>query len=91
MGADVAVMASIATGPTEPRPDLDPEAHLLVVEDDGEMRTLIVRFLRQNGFRVTGARDGREMWEALAHAPADLVLLDIMLPGQSGLDLCRAA
>lgn len=69
---------------------LPPEAHILVVEDDAEMRNLITKFLRQNGFRVTGARDGREMWETLGHAPADLVLLDIMLPGQSGLDLCRA-
>lgn len=84
-------MALAATEAADPsRPGLDPEAHLLVVEDDGEMRTLIVKFLRQNGFRVTGARDGREMWETLDHAPADLVLLDIMLPGQSGLDLCRA-
>lgn len=66
------------------------EAHILVVEDDGEMRTLIAKFLRQNGYRVTGARDGREMWETLDNAPVDLILLDVMLPGQSGLDLTRA-
>jgi two-component system OmpR family response regulator len=66
------------------------EAHILVVEDDGEMRTLIAKFLRQNGYRVTGARDGREMWETLGNAPVDLILLDVMLPGQSGLDLTRA-
>ena len=65
-------------------------AHLLVVEDDAEMRTLIARFLRQNGYRVTGVRDGREMWETLANASVDLVLLDVMLRGPSGLDLCRA-
>jgi two-component system OmpR family response regulator len=69
---------------------LPPEAHILVVEDDGEMRTLIAKFLRQNGYRVTGVRDGREMWETLANASIDLILLDIMLPGQSGLDLTRA-
>ena len=69
---------------------LPQEAHILVVEDDGEMRTLIAKFLRQNGYRVTGARDGREMWETLGHAPVDLILLDVMLPGQSGLDLTRA-
>lgn len=69
---------------------LPPEAHILVVEDDGEMRTLIAKFLRQNGYRVTGARDGREMWETLGNAPVDLILLDVMLPGQSGLDLTRA-
>jgi two-component system OmpR family response regulator len=66
------------------------EAHILVVEDDGEMRTLIAKLLRQNGYRVTGARDGREMWETLGNAPVDLILLDVMLPGQSGLDLTRA-
>lgn len=69
---------------------LSPEAHILVVEDDGEMRMLIAKLLRQNGYRVTGARDGREMWETLGNAPVDLVLLDVMLPGQSGLDLTRA-
>ncbi len=69
---------------------LPPEAHILVVEDDGEMRALIAKFLRQNGYRVTGVRDGREMWETLANASIDLILLDIMLPGQSGLDLTRA-
>lgn len=72
------------------RRDLAAEAHILVVEDDGEMRALIARFLRQNGYRVTAVRDGREMWETLAGTSVDLVLLDIMLPGQSGLDLCRA-
>lgn len=54
------------------------------------MRNLIAKLLRQNGFRVTGARDGREMWETLGGAPVDLVLLDVMLPGTSGFDLCRA-
>lgn len=70
---------------------LDPEANILVVEDDGEMRHLVARLLREAGFRVTPARDGREMWELLENmgAPPDLVVLDIMLPGSSGLDLCR--
>jgi len=72
-------------------PDLlTPGAHVLVVEDDGEMRNLIAKFLRQNGYRATGARDGREMWETLANVAVDLILLDVMLPGQSGLDLTRA-
>lgn len=70
---------------------LDPNAHLLIVEDDGEIRNLVARLLREAGFRVSAARDGREMWEVMdsaAGAP-DLVLLDIMLPGASGLDLLR--
>jgi two-component system, OmpR family, response regulator len=70
-------------------PGCDPEPHVLVVEDDSETRRLIVRLLRENGLRATGARDGKEMWEALRHAPVDLILLDVMLPGETGFDLCR--
>jgi two-component system OmpR family response regulator len=69
---------------------LDPEAHVLVVEDDAAMRHLIAKLLRENGFRATGVRDGRVMWETLRNSAVDLVLLDVMLPGQSGLDLLRA-
>jgi two-component system OmpR family response regulator len=72
------------------RRGLAPEAHVLVVEDDAAMRHLIARMLRENGFRLTVARDGREMWEALRNTAIDLVLLDVMLPGQSGIDLLRA-
>lgn len=70
---------------------LDPAAHLLIVEDDGEMRNLVARLLREAGFRVSAARDGPEMWEVMdsAGGAPDLVLLDIMLPGASGLDLLR--
>lgn len=81
--------AAASTGP-EARRSPDPEAHVLVVEDDAPMRHLIARLLRENGFRATGARDGREMWETLDKTGADLVLLDVMLPGQSGFDLLRA-
>lgn len=65
------------------------EPHILVVDDDGEIRHLIGRFLRENGFRVTGARDAVQMRETLANSVVDLVVLDVMLPGTSGLDLCR--
>jgi two-component system OmpR family response regulator len=70
---------------------LDPEAHLLLVEDDGEMRNLVACLLREAAFRVSAARDGREMWEVLDSpaGPPDLILLDVMLPGASGLDLLR--
>ncbi|GAC1339078.1 MAG: response regulator [Acetobacteraceae bacterium] len=74
---------------TLPQRDLPPSAQILVVEDDGDTRLLLTRFLVENGMRATGARDGREMWDALGRVPVDLVLLDIMLPGTSGLDLCR--
>jgi two-component system, OmpR family, response regulator len=68
---------------------MSPEAHILVVDDDTQVRQLIGRFLRENGYRVTGARDGREMRETLAAADIGLIILDLMLPGTSGLDLCR--
>jgi len=66
------------------------EPHILVVEDDTGTRTLLARFLGENGFRATGARNAAEMWEALEGIAIDLVLMDVMLPGTSGLDLCRA-
>ena len=77
--------------PGEPpgRRGLDPEAHVLVVEDDASMRHLIARLLRENGFRSTGVRDGREMWETLRNTEVDLILLDVMLPGHSGIELLR--
>jgi Response regulators consisting of a CheY-like receiver domain and a winged-helix DNA-binding domain len=68
---------------------LEPEAHILVVDDDAEVRHLLTRLLRENGYRASVARDGRELREALAAQPIDLIILDLMLPGQSGLDLCR--
>lgn len=81
---------SFDTGPTVPHRELPPSAHVLVVEDDSDTRVLLTRFLRENGLHATGARDGRQMWEMLDRVPVDLVLLDIMLPGTTGLDLCRA-
>src|SRR3954451_4649446 len=67
-----------------------PMTHVLAVEDDASMRRLITKVLEESGFHVTGARNGHEMWDALERLPIDLVLLDIMLPGTTGMDLCRA-
>ena len=64
--------------------------HILAVEDDPGMRRLITQVLQESGFHVTGARNGHEMWDALGRLPIDLVLLDVMLPGTTGMDLCRA-
>lgn len=72
-----------------PRHELPPSAQVLIVEDDRDTRLLLTRFFTENGLRATGARDGREMWDVLKQVPVDLVLLDVMLPGTSGLDLCR--
>ena len=63
--------------------------HLLIVDDDREIRDLLARFLEKNQFRVTSARDGREARRAWANGHYQLVVLDLMLPGESGLDLAR--
>ena len=65
-------------------------AHVLLVEDDDGMRVLVTRLLCESGFRVTGCRNGGEMWSLLPGVAVDLVLLDVMLPGASGLDLLKA-
>jgi two-component system OmpR family response regulator len=69
---------------------LELDAHILVVDDDQEIRTLLERYLKSQGFRVSTARDGRSMEERLASAKIDLIVLDVMLPDASGLDLCRS-
>ena len=63
--------------------------HVLVVEDDEELRKLLLSLLRRSGFRASSARDGVEMRRLLGSASVDLVLLDVMLPGRSGFELCR--
>jgi two-component system OmpR family response regulator len=67
----------------------DTQGHVLVVDDDREIRDLLGRFLSKHGYRVTGARDGKEMRRALGDWNIDLVILDLMLPGEDGLSLCR--
>ena len=68
---------------------MDASPHLLIVDDDREIRDLLSRFLRKHGFRVSVAVGGREMWQALADGAIDLIVLDLMLPGEDGLSLCR--
>jgi two-component system OmpR family response regulator len=68
---------------------LSPEGHILIVDDDAEIRRLAGKFLREHGHKVTAAQDARDMREAMAAGTVDLVILDVMLPGVSGLDLCR--
>lgn len=62
---------------------------ILVVEDDPGLRVLIARALQQNGFAVCQAGSGPEMWGLFETRSVDLILLDIMLPGRNGIDLCR--
>ncbi len=65
-------------------------ARILVVEDEPKMASLIGDYLRAEGHEPVWIADGREVLPALAVQPADLVLLDLMLPGMDGLDVCRA-
>lgn len=82
-------MANIQSAQTiEPEPNPH-DPHVLVVDDDGQIRALIAKFLRANGYRVSAARDGVEMFETLRQGGHDLIVLDLMLPGANGLDLCR--
>jgi two-component system OmpR family response regulator len=69
--------------------DSEGSAAILVVDDDGQILELVSRFLRTNGFRVHAARNGVEMGECLRRVSIDLIVLDLMLPGKNGLDLCR--
>jgi len=62
---------------------------LLIVDDDKEICALLSKFLAQHGYRVSVARDGRAMMQALENARISLVVLDLMLPGEDGLSLCR--
>src|SRR4029434_7433783 len=68
---------------------MDGPAHILIVDDDREIRRLLAEYLEKNGLRVTTARDGKEMRRVLARERVDLIVLDVMLPGDDGLKLCR--
>src|SRR4051812_44755623 len=64
--------------------------HILIVDDHREIRDLVSRALSKDGFRVSTAADGKSMRKVLADSRIDLILLDLMLPGEDGLSLCRA-
>jgi len=63
--------------------------HILVVDDDADIRQLLGDYLRRNGLRVTQAADGRDMRAVLETSDVDLIVLDVMMPGEDGLSLCR--
>ena len=63
--------------------------HILIVDDDPEIRDLVVRFLRGHGMRAESADGGKAMRRALDGGRFDLVVLDVMMPGEDGLTLCR--
>lgn len=83
-------LKSLAPEGADNRPGAETPAHIVVVEDDAGVRALLTRILRECGYEVTGAADGAELEAAMIERQIDLILLDIMLPGPDGLELCRA-
>lgn len=68
----------------------DTAAHILIVDDDNRLRTLLQRYLREAGFRVSAAADAAEARAHLEGLQFDLIVLDLMMPGESGLELTRS-
>ncbi len=68
---------------------MEPQSHILVVDDDREIRELLSKFLERQGMRVTAVRDAREARRVWPLGRYHLVVLDLMLPGESGLDVAR--
>lgn len=68
----------------------DFDTHLLVVDDDERIRTLLQKFLIRNGFLVTAARDAQHARRILTGLDFDMIILDVMMPGEDGLSLCRS-
>ena len=66
------------------------DCHLLIVDDDERIRALLGRFLRKNGYMVTMARDAVQARRLLAGLEFDLIVMDVMMPGEDGLALTRA-
>ncbi|MGH7037997.1 MAG: response regulator [Stellaceae bacterium] len=65
-------------------------AHILIVDDQKEIGDVVQEYLSGEGYRVSTAHDGTQMRHALAQSPTDLIILDLMLPGEDGLTLARA-
>lgn len=79
--ADTGAAAPVKTAPDAP--------HILVVDDDTRIRSLLTRYLKTNGFRVSAAQNAAEARSLTAGLEFDLLVLDIMMPGEDGLSLTR--
>ncbi|MCK8785383.1 response regulator transcription factor [Roseomonas sp. NAR14] len=71
-------------------PEAAEPPHLLVVDDDSRLRGLLQRFLSEQGFRVTAAGDSAAARQSLRAMAFDLIVMDVMMPGESGLELTEA-
>ena len=63
--------------------------HILIVDDDREICRLLCDYLERNTFRASTVNSGKEMWSCLRQKQIDLIVLDLMLPGEDGLEICR--
>lgn len=79
---------SIKTAGAAPAPECT-QSHILIVDDDERIRDLLKRFLSRNGYLVTTARDAAHASRLLANLSFDLLVVDVMMPGESGLDFTR--
>ena len=79
----------LVTSPAFSSLNMQRAPHLLVVDDDMEIRNLLSTLLTGRGYRVTTAREEQEMRRVLVSSRIDLVILDLMLPGKDGLTICR--
>ena len=68
---------------------MEPKDRILIVDDDREIRSLLADYLERNGYAADTAPDGRTLWTMLDKQRVDLIILDLMLPGEDGLDICR--
>jgi two-component system, OmpR family, response regulator len=68
---------------------MDTNTHILIVDDDRDIRTLLAEYLDGNGLRTLTATNGAEMRRVLEESRVDLIVLDLTLPGEDGLTLCR--
>ncbi|HEX7856559.1 MAG TPA: response regulator [Sphingobium sp.] len=85
---DCAISSRTASG-GRGEASLDLNSHILVVDDDPEIRTLLEEFLGSHGYSVSGAANGVEMDARLAERPFDLAVIDVMMPGEDGLSILR--
>src|SRR5690606_15381287 len=75
--------------PTRDNTRMEQGAHILIVDDDHDIRSLLADYLEGHGYRTSTAAEGTAMENALQHGDIDLVVLDLNLPGEDGMTLCR--